>query len=139
VNDLVDDQSRQDLLPLVPAVIDIGRVSCSAVVVATASEFGLTVSPDARSLIRARNRAIRRAGSTGGWSRITEQMYSSGPARRAVLRCVETVKAAGSGDLHEMLANCVVAARRAGSAADLAAAAPASMTCGDAFTRDWPL
>lgn len=112
VNDAVDDATRQRLLPLVPAVVNVdGGPRCSAIVVATAAEYALRICPMSRSMHRTQAQAIYRSRAARVWLTVTEPFYVVGSGQRAILAAVNDVAPAGSAALHDMLANCIAAAR----------------------------
>ena len=111
VNDAVDDRTRQQLLPLVPAVVGLseGPETTKAVAVA-AVKAALRAEPSAGWLHRAGIRLDRR-----------DQQRQQFPARlcrdssigRLLFNCANTIRPKGSAALRDLLTECVAAARSA--------------------------
>lgn len=130
VNDALDDECRQRLLPLVPDVVGTaGRdPRIGVAVVVTATTAALAVAPEDRRLRRVHSRARRRLadlGGAGGWTvrryaQLSQPAFLSHVAPVGLSLAVDRLAAAGPDVLVEALRDCLAAVRngpwRAGAA-----------------------
>ena len=117
VNDALDDENRQRIAPLVPAVIGVRTPSpeLTATLVMRLTISALQHEPDGQRLARLRRRAERRSNALGLRRRVvilSEPMYRTSTATQAVAQSLRTIAAAGPDALRQAFEDAVVSARQ---------------------------
>jgi hypothetical protein len=116
VNDVLDDDNRQRIAPLISAVIGVKEPAApiTAELVTVLTDVALRADPELRRLARFQRRAERRQRAVGfrRWLvACSDPMYRTGAGAQAITLSVHTVAGCGPTALREALEAAIAAAR----------------------------